>query len=108
MKLLFMLLLVSCGMSEVGTQGVAQIKRVHNVTPLICSNHLVLDASLGVMVNGVGSMSTDDILVEADANQAQELNNAAKAGKLVKITYDTRRFTWCVPEKLLKNIEVIQ
>lgn len=105
--LLGALFLASCGMSEIGTKGIAQVKRVHSVNPLICSQYKVLDASLGVIKNGVGSMSTQDIdLVVTDA-QATLLNIAAEQGKLVEITYSNRRFSFCQETRILESFRVI-
>lgn len=53
-------------------EAVGQVKRVHNNTPLLCPDYKDVDISLGVMRNGVGSMSTQDkwFFIQDDAQAA--------------------------------------
>lgn len=105
--LALMLFLTACGYSELGTNGVVQVKRVHVVNPLICPKYYVLDASLGIMQNGVGSMSTQDIDLTVSEKQATELDELLKKGKsIVNIKYNTRRFSLCEEMRLLESYEV--
>lgn len=105
---LLSLLLCSCGMSEVGTKGIAQIKRVHSINPIFCPQYKVLDASLGVMINGVGSMSTQDIDLTITDEQAKILQEAAEKGKLVELTYSNRRFSFCEEERVLTSLKIVE
>jgi hypothetical protein len=98
---------VSCGFTERGTKGVVQIKRIHHVTPLICSERIVLDASLGVMQNGVGSMSTQDIDITVSIEQSKILERAVESGKLVEIKYSTRRFDFCNRYRILEEVKIM-
>ena len=67
-KLTALLLTAATAMSLSGCFGYAskdnellgQPKKLHNNTPIVCTDYTSVDVSLGVMVNGVGSMSTDD------------------------------------------------
>src|SRR5579859_4760772 len=91
-----LLLLAGCGNSSVDNEVIGQPKRIHNETPIWCSNFQDVDVSLGVLRNGVGSMSTQDIYLTITAQtQADTLQHAIKAGKLVKIRYDEQRINWC-------------
>lgn len=113
MKILILIImiisLVSCGMSEVGTKGTVQIKRIHKITPMIaCSDYYVLDASLGIMTKGVGSMSTQDIDLTISKQQATELEVLLAHGKsIVNVTYDTRRLTFCEEERVLVGYDIV-
>lgn len=106
--ILLSLLLCSCGMSEIGTKGIAQVKRVHSVNPILCPQYKVLDASLGVMINGIGSMSTQDIYLTVTDEQATFLQQAAERGKLVELTYSTRRLTLCEEKRVLTSFKIVE
>lgn len=106
------LCLMGCGYSSVGNNAVCQPKKIHHNTPLICGNYDSVDISLGVMRNGVGSMSTHDMTLAFDPNDEQtnekKLVAAIKDGKLVNLTYSERRFSWCQEEEQVVSVEVIE
>ena len=103
-----MMFVAGCGKSSVDNEVIAQVKKIYNVTPLICMNHNVVDLSLGVMRNGVGSMSTQDMyLYVEDKKNVDVLKKASDSGKLVKITYDTKRVNWCVPDREVVKVEIV-
>lgn len=107
-KLLLIMMLCACGYSSKSSELSGQPKNIEHNTPLICMNYDSVDISLGVMRNGVGSMSTQDVyLYVPSQNDIDTLNQAIKDGKLVKITYDEARITFCVPEKVVRKIEVL-
>ena len=111
MKKLFLLLLLSgCGYSAIDSELVGQVKKVLHETPLICPyNFNSADISLGIMRNGVGSMSSEDVWVYVpDKENFDKLKLANDTGALVKITYDDARFTICVPERKVSKVEFIK
>jgi major membrane immunogen (membrane-anchored lipoprotein) len=107
--LVLLLLIAACGYSSRDVEAIGQVKRVAAVTPIICPNFKALDLSLGVMRNGVGSMSHEDIdvLVESE-DVAAKLKASAEQGKIVKITYDMARLTFCVPERVVRTVQVLE
>ena len=97
-----------CGYSQLNTEVVGQVKRVINNNPIICNGFTDVDLSLGVMRSGVGSMSTHDMkLTVASIADIHTLTKAAETGKLVKITYDEKRWTWCWNNYIVSKVEVI-
>src|SRR5579859_447764 len=49
----------ACGNSSVGNELEGQVKKVVKRTPIFCSDYVEADVSLGVIRNGVGSMSQE-------------------------------------------------
>lgn len=97
----------SCtGNSEEGTAVVGQIKSINRVTPIICPAYTEADISLGVMRNGVGSMSVHDITLTLPSSALSDaVTQAQQSGTLVKVTQDVRRFSFCTPERIARKIE---
>lgn len=84
------------GYSATDNQLTGQIKRVASVTPILCGDRIDVDVSMGVMRNGMGSMSNQDIwLTVADPSLLDTLRRASVSGSIVTITYDTARFNVC-------------
>lgn len=107
--LLLALTLTSCGYTSVNNVAVVQIKSLHNETPLLCFNYNWLDASLGVMRNGTGSVSTEDIRFQImNENQREILQEAADAGKLARVTFRDRRFVFCTYSREITNVEIVE
>lgn len=103
------ILAAGCGRSSVDNELTGQVKRVKKVTPIICGDYTEVDVSLGVMRNGVGSMSTEDVwLLVENADQVKLLEKAAADGAIVKVTYDVQRLVLCVPDHTLKTVEIVQ
>lgn len=101
--------LTSCGYSNLDSTFTGQIKYVENVTPLMCMNYTQAGISLGVMRNGTGSVSTHDVQVYVpDAALAEKLKEASVTGKLMKITYNELRLTFCVPSMIITKVEVVE
>lgn len=110
-KILLVLVLAatSCGRSSVGTEAVGQVKRIVQATPIICPNRTEADLSLGVMRNGVGSMSGQDIDVVVERPEdVAAFKTAAISGALVKVTYDRYRFSPCTEGRFATKVEVIK
>jgi len=98
----------ACGYSSKDNELTGQVKKVHNQTPIICGDYVAADVSLGVMRNGVGSMSAEDVILYVpNADDAAALKKAADTGQLVKVTYDVKRLVLCVPEKQVKHVELL-
>jgi hypothetical protein len=102
------LFLAGCGNVQKDSEAVGQVKKVTNTTPIICFDYQAVDISMGVMRNGVGSMSTQDIwFYIPDKSLAKTLRSAAESGKLVKITYDVRRWAPCSEDHWITSVEVL-
>jgi hypothetical protein len=112
MKYLILLICIAvfgCGYTSKQNELTGQVKKVIAKTPIICPDYTQVDISLGVIRNGVGSMSHEDMIITVtDKAQATLLKQAAESGKLVKITYDVARVTFCVPNELATNVEVLE
>jgi hypothetical protein len=111
-KLSFMfIILTACGTSSSGNESVGQIKKVVNKTPFICPNYTEVDISLGIVRNGIGSMSHEDLVLALD-NSAKstidKLKKAAEDGSVVKVTYDVQRVSPCWPDHRLDPAIVIE
>jgi hypothetical protein len=104
------LLLSGClGYSQKDGEAVGQAKKVSSATPLICPDYFVLDISLGVMRNGVGSMSQQDMLFTVqDAGDLQKMKDAVANGSLVRVKYDTVRFPICVEDHVVTGFEIVR
>lgn len=106
---LFFLLFVSCGYSSKDSEAVGQVKRVLKHTPIICQDWTQVDLSLGVMRNGVGSVSHEDILLYVPTEElARQLQTAAESGAPVKVKYDVARFAFCVGERQVRSVEILK
>lgn len=113
MRSLFLVALVfavsGCGYSSRNNEVVGQAKKVVNLTPILCSDRIDTDISLGVMRNGVGSMSTQDAWFTVPKESDQKLlNDAASAGKLVKVNYDVKRWVWCWQDHIITHVEILK
>lgn len=101
--------LVSCGYSSVGTDMVGQVKRVMNKTPILCNDRVDLDLSLGVLRNGVGSMSSEDATATIhNPSDIELLKKAQEDGSAVKVTYNLKRWTWCEDERQVTKVEILK
>lgn len=105
---LIAMLLAGCGYSAKENEMVGQVKKVVEQTPLICGDYTEADVSLGVLRNGNGSMSKEDVILRVnDPAQKKLLKAAAETGNPVKISYDIKRFVWCGPDHILTNVEYL-
>jgi hypothetical protein len=106
---LLLLMLASCGYSHVNNELIGQPKSIEATTPIFCPNQNILHLSLGVMRNGVGSMSTEDVRISIpDDNLAIRLQPVVKAGKLINAQTNEARFRWCNEEKELVAFEIVE
>jgi hypothetical protein len=100
-------LLAACGYEAVGNELEGQVKKVIRHTPVFCGDYTETSVSLGVLRNGVGSVSKEDVeLYVADPKAISVLQEAARTGALVTIGYDVRRLTWCLPDHWLTSVRV--
>lgn len=91
----------ACGNSSANNEVVGQVKKVKMMTPIICPDYVEADVSLGVMRNGVGSMSHEDITLAVDPDDKETIaafKQAAENGAIVKVAYDVHRVSWCWPD----------
>lgn len=96
-----------CGYTKKDQTGSGQVKKVGKISPLICPDYYQVDLSLGVMRNGVGSMSHQDITLAIDDRDVKAMKAAAEAGAIIDFTYDTRRVIVCVEEDRLSSFKVV-
>ena len=112
MKFLIMnlvLVLSGCGYSARDGVLTGQAKAITMNTPIICPFNYSVSISLGVMRNGVGSMSNQDNELEIiNPEHIEIFKKAVELGKIVKVKFDTRRFTLCVPQDLLTEISIAE
>lgn len=98
-----------CGYASKENELIGQVKKIKHQTPLICPDRVDVDVSLGIMKNGVGSMSTQDIWLTAEDKSTIEILTAANAnGQPIKITYDVKRFAICNNTEIVTKVELIK
>lgn len=108
-SIVMLLSLVSCGYSAKNSEMIGQVKSVTNETPILCNERNDVDISLGVLRNGVGSMSAEDVfLTISNEKDLAVLKEANESGKLVKVVYDFKRWTWCWNQRIVKSVEIVQ
>ena len=99
--------LTACGYTSRENEAVGQIKKVMLNTPIICPDFYDIDLSLGVMRNGTGSMSTQDMWIVVSKSDLSTLKKANEEGGVVKITYDTQRVSFCTDGKIASKVEIV-
>jgi len=96
------------GHSSTSNELVGQPKKIMHNTPLICPDFYDVDVSLGVMRNGVGSMSAQDKWLYVPTKElADKLKLAVDGGKLVKVTYDVERVRICVHLAEVTGVQIL-
>lgn len=89
---------------------IGQAKKLTLVTPywsFVCPNYYALDVSLGIMQNGTGSISHEDMwLTVINVDDLSEMEVAVKKGSIVKVKYNTRRWFACTEEFYAIGFEV--
>jgi hypothetical protein len=89
-----------CGDASRGNAIVGQVKRIKQMTPMICPDYIEVDLSLGVLRNGVGSTSREDATLAIDPSDhatIDVLTRASRSGQITHLTYDERRTSPCWP-----------
>ncbi len=106
---LMIILISSCGYTQRDSELIGQVKKVTNETPIICPDYVAADISMGIMRNGVGSMSTEDVhvLIPNSLDMIKIFKTAAVSGKLVKVTYDTKRIALCTCDRIAKSVSYV-
>jgi hypothetical protein len=98
------LFLVACGNTSSDNELVGQVKKVVKRTPILCSDYTEVHLSLGLMRNGVGSMSHEDVELAVDNEDKENVDKlkwAAENGAIVKLSYDVERVSPCWPDHRL-------
>ena len=104
-----LLALTACGYKAKDSELIGQPKKVMNNTPLLCSSFTDADISLGVIRNGIGSMSTEDMWLNIENKKDLEtIKEAIDKGQLVKIHYDTFRVAFCQNDKSITSVEIVK
>ena len=102
-------LVSGCGFESVDNEMMGQVKRVHHETPIFCPDYDDADVSLGIMRNGVGSMSTQDVIVKLSSRaQVDTFMAAASSGKLVKIKYRVKRLAICTTDNYVDDVAIVE
>lgn len=112
MKYLLIVMAVAitgCGYSARQSEMIGQPKKVMHNTPLLCRPFDDVDLSLGVVRHGIGSMSTQDKwLYVPNPEQYKIIQKASATGAIVKVTYDSVRFSWCTEGDTVTDVEVMK
>lgn len=104
---LLVAVLSGCGYESRDNEMIGQVKKVTNQTPMICSDYYAADISMGVMRNGVGSMSREDVWTVIPADQVATFKKLAETGEPVKVTYDVKRLVWCTStDHFIRTVEI--
>lgn len=106
-KLMFPTLIpvAACGYSARDNELVGQVKKVVAQTPILCGDYHEVDISLGVLRNGAGSTSKEDVVLYVQGEgDVPLLKKAAEEGFPVKVAYDIKRIAWCVPDHWLTAV----
>lgn len=104
-----LLVLAGCGYSSRENELTGQVKKVVKKTPLLCNDWTLADISLGIMRNGTGSMSKEDVFLSVESRDDEKtLKAAADSGQAVKVTYNVKRWTWCVEDHIVSKVEVLK
>lgn len=105
------LFIAACGNTSTANEAVGQVKKVIKHTPLLCPDYTEVDVSLGVLRNGVGSMSKEDVEIVIDPAEASTIatfQKAAESGAIVHVVYDVKRLALCWPEHRFVSVTVEQ
>lgn len=94
------------GWSAREVTGSGQVKRVWKETPILCPDYYMIDISLGIMRNGVGSMSGQDMFLYLPDKDAVDLKSAAENSTIIDFTYDQRRGGWCVDDNRMTSFKI--
>ncbi len=112
--ILFGTYLVYCGFTTMYARDgelIGQAKKLTRITPFwssICPEYYAFDVSLGVLQNGVGSISKSDVVLTVqNVKDLPAMRTAVERGALVKVRYDTRRLAACTESYLSTGFEVI-
>jgi hypothetical protein len=104
----FLIGLTACGYSSVENELISQPKKIFHQTPIFCPDRVDVDVSMGVMRNGVGSMSNQDVFLNVpNEKDVKTLEKAISEGKLVKIKYNVYRVVWCQPDDEVVSVEIL-
>lgn len=100
--------LFGCGNSAVNGSAVGQAKGWDITTPLICADYKFFDMSQGVMQNGSGSVSHEDMrFTIAEGVDMAVVKLATETAAIVKVTYNERRAPFCTENFILTDIKII-
>lgn len=101
--------MTSCGYTARNGELIGQVKKITNVTPIFCPDRVDVDISLGVIRNGVGSMSSEDVWATIkDSQVITALRAANESGAIVKVVYDVHRFIFCQEEREIIKAEIVK
>lgn len=97
------------GYESIDNAAIAQPKKVFHERPLVfCEDYVDVDLSLGVMVNGTGSYSSQDEMFQVPNKSVEiTLDDAISQGKLVRVHYNSQRFNVCRPTNEITSVEVL-
>ena len=96
-----------CGWSGKEITGTGQVKKVGLESNLLCPDYYEVDISLGIMRNGVGSMSTHDQKFFIPDSMLKDFRTAAEKSSIVNFSYDVRRGGWCVNDHRITSFKVV-
>jgi hypothetical protein len=101
-------LLAGCGNIAIDGEAIGQAKKVTKTTNILCPDYYSFDMSLGVLQNGTGSISKEDVwMTIEDVRLVPAINAAVDRGAVVKVRYNERRVPFCSDHYILTGIEVL-
>lgn len=97
------------GYDQIDSKVVGQAKRYHHYNPIVCGGYDTVDISLGIVRNGVGSMSTEDVeLTVWNQADAETLQKAAQESSLVELKYSVWRFAPCKESRVVQYAKILK
>lgn len=97
-----------CGWSGREISGTGQVKRVGLESNIVCPDYYEVDISLGIMRNGVGSMSTHDMKFFIPDGMVKDFRTFAEKSSIVNFSYDERRSPWCVNQHRITSFKIAE
>lgn len=110
-KLVLLSLVLCACTSSSDNEIVGQVKKIVKKTPLVCPDYTEVHVSLGVIRQGVGSMSHEDVMVAVDNSEKEvieKLKYAVESGSIVKLQYDVKRVSPCWPDHRLVGMPILE
>lgn len=85
------------------------VKTINEHNRIFCPDYFTADISLGVVRNGTGASSREDVtLVIENSVDVEKLTKASEVGSIVHIKHETPRFSWCNDSEVrfIKSVRV--
>ena len=102
--------LMGClGYSSKNSESIIQPKSIQMQTPIICPEVPILHGSLGIIRNGRGSISNQDVdMVITNDQDKYKIQTAIDSGYFLNVKYNTKRMVVCNSEHILVDVEIVK